>query len=180
MSPKPVTRTTLIAGGMLLVLLLGITGFAVGRSMRTSKEQARNAGRLSMVRSYDASFRSAYTEGNRSGFARGLPEGEALGKQRGAVLGRRQGELVKARRQLRRAGRHRAGARRLAHRPRARVAPAERRAARRRKTRRPPHHAHRPKLRERAERESLRGEGREGEEGAPEPRERAGRTERLR
>jgi hypothetical protein len=156
---------------MLLVLLLGIVGFAVGRSMRTSKEQARTAGRLSMARSYDASFRVAYREGARSGFSRGVPEGEALGKPRGAALGRRQGELVKARRLKRVLRRHARGRRHVAHRTRESAAPSERRVAHRRAPHKPRHHAHQPRTRER---ESLRGEGREGVEGVPAPRERAG------
>ena len=180
MSRRQPTRTAIALAGALLVLLLGISGFAVGRSSRTSKDEARNAGLLARARSFDASFRGAYTEGDRSGFARGLAEGEALGRQRGGARGRRHGELVKAQRLLRRAARTRVHRpRHIAHRPRASGSPVERRAAHRRKPHKPHRRAHRPRTREGRERETLRGEGREGEEGVPERPERAGRGEGL-
>jgi hypothetical protein len=159
----------LIATGALLVLLLGIAGFAVGRSLRTPKEQAANAGRLSMTRAFDASFRSAYDEGDRAGFGRGLPEGERLGSQRGVARGRRHGELVRARRLLRQAVRRGArGMRRVAHRPHGGAPSGGRRAVHRRKPHKPRHRVRQrvPRERRSAERESLRGEG------AVEPRER--------
>jgi hypothetical protein len=182
MTPRRPTRIALILTGT-LVLALGLVGFAVGRSMRTSKEQARTAARLSMARAFDASFQSAYSEADRSGVARGRPEGEALGRTQGAQLGRRHGELVKARRLLRLTVRRRARERHhAAHRPRAAVTPIRPATAYRRPPRKPRRVAHKPrrvahKPRSRAqrerERESRGGVRREPEEGFPERRERA-------
>ena len=181
MTPRRPSRAMLLLAGT-LVLTLGFVGFAIGRSMRTSKQQARTAGRLAMARAFDAAFQSAYSEGDQSGLSRGQPEGEALGSQQGAALGLRHGELVKARLRLRLAARRRAHEGRLAvHRPHAagtpiRVATAPRRAPH--KPRRAA--AHRPRSREQreAERESRPGAGGEREEGFPEPRERASERDR--
>ncbi|HEX4186835.1 MAG TPA: hypothetical protein VHY83_02950 [Solirubrobacteraceae bacterium] len=178
--PRPGRATLLLAGT--LVLALGLVGFAVGRSMRTSKQQAHTAGRLAMARAFDASFQIAYSEADQRGLSRGQPEGEALGRRQGAALGLRHGELVKARLRLRMAARRRAReGRRVVHRPSAggtpaRVAPAHRRAPHRAR-----HLAHRPRSREQreAERESRTGAGGEREEGFPEPRERASEREVL-
>jgi hypothetical protein len=154
MSPRRPTRAALILAGSLLVLALGLTGFAVGRSMRTSKEQARTAGRLALARAFDASFQSAYVEGDDKGVARGRPEGEALGRQQGVALGRRHGELVKARHLLRLTLRRQARERRrAAHRPHAASSPVRRGAAGRGAPRRRHHVAHKPRSREQRERE---------------------------
>jgi hypothetical protein len=179
-TPRRPTRIALILTGT-LVLALGLVGFAVGRSMRTSKGQARTAARLSMARAFDASFQSAYSEGDRSGVARGRSEGETLGRKQGAELGRRHGELVKARRLLRLTVRRRARERHhAAHRPRAaptpiRLATAHHRVAHkpRRAAHKPRRVAHKPRSREQreGERESRGAAGREGE-GFPERRER--------
>jgi hypothetical protein len=161
MNAERPTRMAFLAGSTLLVLALAIAGFAVGRSLRTSKAQAREAGSVAMASAFDSSFRSAYRAGSRSGFTRGQPEGEALGTQRASARGRRYGERVRERRLLRRALRRRIRARHVAHQPQV-SAPVERGAPHRRRPHRIQRHGPRRPRREAAapEREPL-GEGRE-------------------
>jgi hypothetical protein len=152
-----------IALGAALVLALGIAGFALGRSLRTSKAQAREAQSLSMARTFDLAFRSAYGAGVRNGFAHGLPEGKTLGTERGSARGHRHGERLKKRRLRRQAARRRARLLR-ARTPATPVAEQEAGGRRRRPHRIQPHRPRRPAHEPRPERESLAGEGREGAE----------------
>jgi hypothetical protein len=130
----------LVSGCTILILALGVGGFALGRSARTSKAQAMTAERIAMTHAFNSSFRAAFRVGDRSGFGRGLPEGEGLGRVRGGERGRQRGDVIRHRRLLRRAALlRRRASRRGARRPAAHALEAQRRASHRRKAHRPTH-----------------------------------------
>lgn len=95
MSVSVSTRVALAAiFGTLAVLALGVGGFALGRSDRTSKAAARDAEQSARAQAFTASDSAAYHAAWSRGYAAGLKRGELHGRQAGATTGRRKGKVV--------------------------------------------------------------------------------------
>ncbi len=111
MSELSGTRPVAFAiAGTLLVVALGIGGFALGRSGRTSDALVRAEERLARTHAYALANEQAFRVGREQGRAQGLGEGEAKGSAAGSRVGRLRGEAEAARLAARSARRRRKAA----------------------------------------------------------------------
>lgn len=95
----------------LLVVGLGLGGFALGRAGRTPEALARADERVARTHAYAVAYERAFRAGREQGREQGVRDGEARGAAAGGRLGQLQGEAEAARAATRRIGRrHAAGA----------------------------------------------------------------------
>jgi hypothetical protein len=142
MSSGRSTRAGLAAiVGAVIIVGLGIAGFALGRSGWTSEADAREAGRIARGEAFVTSYQAAFGLGRTQGFERGLIAGEARGSARGSRLGGARGlqeaERRAAAERVRRATRLRGSQARSP--TRARRAPSPRTHAKHKRKARPRH-----------------------------------------
>jgi hypothetical protein len=84
--------------GTLIVVGLGIGGFALGRSERTSKAAARADEQAARAQAFTAADTAAYRASWSRGYADGLRRGDHHGREAGTVAGRRNGTVVASQR----------------------------------------------------------------------------------
>lgn len=94
----------------LSVVTLGIAGFALGRSARTSQALVQADERLALRHAYAVAYGQAFRTGRQQGRAQGRREGEAKGSAQGSHLGQLRAEAAAARAAARKARRRRAAA----------------------------------------------------------------------
>lgn len=108
MSARSGTRIALAAVvGTLLVVGLGIGGFALGRAGRTSEALVHADERLARTHAYALAYERSFRIGRQQGRTQGLGEGEARGRVSGSRLGQLRGEAEAARQAARGARRRR-------------------------------------------------------------------------